>query len=473
MPCIIAAPSSGSGKTILSLILTAWATSHNKSIQTFKVGPDYLDPQQLSAVAKKTCINLDVLLSGKRWVNETFYKYGKLADYSLIEGVMGLFDGIGSTSEGSTADLAISLDLPIILVVEAKGQAASLAPLVKGFRDECKKLNFAGVVVNKVNTFRHKQLLEEVLRQVGVKMLGAIPHNKELIIPQRHLGLAPVNEMKNLEERLKSWASIAESSLKMKDLEVLLKSSHTLYSTYHIKHANKEKKKILLEPSPIAIAEDNAFHFRYQETKEKLEELNMPTIRWSPMNDEEIPKEAKGLIIPGGFPEIHAEQLSYSLKSLESLRSFFNTHPIYAECGGMLLLGETLTDLEGNSHKMSGILPFKSKKSNLKVGYRRLKSLDNSLILEKNDNLIGHEFHKWEIYPSDSLKLVDSYNYNHLVHELIKHPWEIKGWGVDPLIEGWSNRLLHASWIHLHWPSSPKILELWAKKVNLYKNNTN
>ena len=168
MAFVIAAPSSGAGKTLLSLILSSWVSYKGKTIQTFKVGPDYLDPQQLSLVSKRPCRNLDLILSGRNWVEDSFYGFSNSAEFTLIEGVMGLFDGLGSSRKGSTADIARLLDLPVVLIVDAKGQAASLASSVKGFRDEDKHLKIAGVVLNNVSTLRHQKLLVEVLRNINI-----------------------------------------------------------------------------------------------------------------------------------------------------------------------------------------------------------------------------------------------------------------------------------------------------------------
>ena len=157
MACVISAISSNSGKTLLSILLISWLKSINKTVQTFKVGPDYLDPQQLTAVSNKACRNLDLILSGESWVQENFNHFGGLTDYSFVEGVMGLFDGIGSSSRGSTAELAKVLSLPVVLIVDARGKAASLAALIKGFREHDKELKIAGVVLNNVQTPRHKK----------------------------------------------------------------------------------------------------------------------------------------------------------------------------------------------------------------------------------------------------------------------------------------------------------------------------
>ena len=463
MACVIAAPARGSGKTLLSLLLSSWARHRKLKLQTFKVGPDYLDPQQLTAVSQRPCRNLDLILCGSNWVKETFYKFSNVADLVLVEGVMGLFDGIGSSNKGSTAALADFLNLPIVLVVDAHGQAASLAALVKGFRDQQPQLQLAGVVLNHVNTLRHKVLLTEVLENIEVKMLGCIADNPELNLTTRHLGLAPAHEIKDLEKRIAQWAYIAERSLDLAAFRKILQTP---------KNTNLSKKKIIitsqnkkLKVNPIAIAEDKAFHFRYPETKEYLEEIGIPCLTWKPIEDEPIPSEAKGLIIPGGFPEQYSEQLSSCKRTLKEVKKFFCHRPIYAECGGMLMLGKTLSDLNGNKYPMAGMLPFHAKKGTLKVGYRNLKSNIESPILEKGDELIGHEFHRWDITLEQSCLKTMGKSESSIKGKGVNSLWEAKGWRINKHKEGWGNEMLHASWMHLHWPSSQKIMHKWLKAL--------
>ncbi|MBW3042285.1 cobyrinate a,c-diamide synthase [Prochlorococcus marinus] len=447
MACVISASSSNSGKTLLCLLLIAWLKSIKKTVQPFKVGPDYLDPQQLSAVSNKACRNLDLILSGEKWVKESFNHFGGLTDFSIVEGVMGLFDGIGSSSKGSTAELAKVLGLPIVLIVDARGKAASLAALIKGFQEHDKELKIEGIVLNNVQTPRHEKILLEVLSQINVKPLGCIPKCQDLYLPSRHLGLAPIHEIQNLDIKVKKWASIAKNYLDVESFKKLL-----LPHKSQDKIINYLPKKDSGLVHPIAIAEDEAFHFRYQETKELLEKNGMPTIRWKPLENKQIPNEAKGLIIPGGFPEQHAEQLSNSKISLKSINIFAKKFPIYAECGGMMLLGKSIFDLEGKEHSMAGILPFKAKKGNLKIGYREAISKNKSPVIDPGNKLIGHEFHRWEIINE---------KHNSEINPL----WDIKGWNIELKNEGFCNHLIHASWIHLHWASSPEILNNWKKTV--------
>ncbi len=453
MAFVIAAPASNSGKTLLSILIASWTRRKNKSLQTFKAGPDYLDPQLLSAVSARPCRNLDPILCGKDWVKNSFNHFIDSAELGFIEGVMGLFDGIGSSSKGSTAEIAKLLNLPVLMIVDAHGQASSIAALVKGFCDFDKEVKIAGVVLNKVNSSRHRDLLTHALKEINIKVLGCIPQNESLLIKSKNLGLQPAHEITDLNKLIELWSNLAEKYLDIKSISQLLKndkssniSKEDLYKYNDLKAKNKKN-------ITIAIAQDKAFHFRYSETKDYLNNIGIQTIDWGLINDETIPKEATGLIIPGGFPEQFAEEISHCKKSLKSIKDFFMRDPIYAECGGMLLLGDSIANNDGKAFPMAGLLPFKSKESNLQIGYRKLKPISNGLISKKGEILIGHEFHRWEL---ETLEINQAYmNYQ------ITSPWELSGWGVDTQKEGWCNRLLHASWIHLHWPSSPNIINRW------------
>ncbi|EHA63113.1 cobyrinate a,c-diamide synthase [Synechococcus sp. WH 8016] len=456
MACVIAAPSSSSGKTLLSLSLIAWAQQKGLSIQPFKVGPDYLDPQLLGASAGRPCRNLDLPLCGPDWVKTSFHGYGGRCDLALVEGVMGLFDGIGSTGEGSSAAVAKHLQLPVVLVVDAGGQARSLAALVSGFRDLDPDLHFAGVVLNRVSTERHRSLLEEVLAAINVPCLGCLPRDSSLDLPSRHLGLAPAHELDQLNVRLGQWAAIADQHLQMGVFERLMQAptpGPEPIQTVLAKALAEDSKR---EPLPVAVAQDNAFHFRYPEMQDCLEAMGMPVIPWHPLEDEPLPQEAYGLVIPGGFPELHAKQLSRCQQSLSGLRDWLQHKPLYAECGGMLMLGTSLMDGEGETHAMAGVLPFHAQRGTLQVGYRRLTASCDSLLLKAGDQWMGHEFHRWQL----SEEPVGRW----------QSLWQVDGWHVDRREEGWALPTVHASWVHLHWASSSTISCRWRDALETVAN---
>ncbi len=446
MPCVISSPSTDSGKTTLSLLISCWAFSKGIKIQTFKVGPDYLDQQQLSAIGQPICRNLDIFLSGEEWVQRNFFKYSLKYEFSLIEGAMGLFDGLGATTYSSTANVAKLLNIPIIFIVNARGQVASLLAKVRGFRDFDNRLSIKGIIFNNVNSDRHIKLIREVFKDEDIEILGFLPSDSKITVNKANLGLiSPFDSDRNID--VDYFASFAEKNLDVVSLCKFLKSpAKTILNISSSKNFKIDKRK------PIAIAEDKIFHFQYPETKEFLNEIGIPLISWSIFNNEEIPKEASSLIIPGGFPEKYANHISDSKKSLNSLREFRKKGFIYAECGGMMILGDTIKDEQGKNHKMSGILPFKSKKSRLSVGYRYIKGLKDTPLIKQNQSIRGHEFHYWEVESSSSeydLKKIEHLNQ-------LSSPWEIKSWETEFKNEGWADKKLHASWIHLHLPSCPE-----------------
>ncbi len=448
MACLIAAPCSGSGKTLLSLALTALARRGGQSIQLFKVGPDYLDPQLHTAASGQPCRNLDPLLCGEAWVQRSFQRHGSRSQLALVEGVMGLFDGRGPSSEGSSAHVAALLNLPVVLVVEASRQAGSLAALVRGFRDHQPGLTMAGVVLNGVGSARHHALLQESLESIGMPLLGALPRHSSLELPSRHLGLLPAHELTDLQQRLGPWADLAEQHLQLQALWPLLQAPQAPA------HAP--------EPAPpagpavtLAIASDAAFHFRYPEASELLAQQGVELQPWSPLADQPLPAGCRGLVLPGGYPELHASQLGQSRRSLAELRRAHGAGlPIYAECGGLLLLGQRLADADGTPHPMAGILPFAAHRGALSLGYREADPGGDGLVVRRGERLCGHEFHRWQLQPplaGDGAL------------------WQLEGWGSPRRPEGWSAPHLHASWLHLHWggcPQLPQRLVAAARRAN-------
>ncbi len=462
MACLIAAPASGSGKTLLSLSLIAWARRRGLSLQPFKVGPDYLDPQLLGAAAGRPCRNLDLPLCSSSWVKDSFHSFGGNTELCLVEGVMGLYDGIGPTSEGSSAAVAKLLNLPVVLVVDAGGQAQSLAAVVRGFQLHDPDLQLAGVVLNRVSTPRHRQLMQEVLDGIEVPLLGCLPRHVDLDLPSRHLGLAPAHEIDAFRQRLDAWAALAEENLRLDVLRPLLAAPQEGPNPVQ-KQLEKHAHPCTKQAIPVAVAQDQAFHFRYPELQDWLDALNLPVLPWKPLADEAPPQDAQGLILPGGFPELHASDLSRCDRSLAGLRQWFGRKPIYAECGGMLLLGQSLTDAQGKRHAMAGLLPFHARKGQLQVGYRRLEAREDGLLLRRGDRFMGHEFHRWEL-STDSPTDRDTTSSISSVGRL-EPLWQIEGWQIPQRREGWSHPSLHASWVHLHWGGCSTISCRWRGAV--------
>ncbi len=452
MACLIAAPCSGSGKTLLSLSLAAHLRRAGESIQAFKVGPDYLDPQLMSRVSGRPCRNLDRLLCGPDWLERGFHWWGRQADHCLVEGVMGLFDGRGPGSEGSSAEVAAQLGLPVVLVVEASRQAGSLAALVRGFRDHQRGLRFAGVVLNGVSTERHHALLAEALASIAMPLLGVLPRHPSLSLPSRHLGLFPAHELADLDARAEEWAALAERHLDLERLlpllapppELALRDGAPQDPIAWCLQRSAPPDGVELEPGPppaplpIAIAADAAFHFRYPEATELLTALGVELRPWQPLADQPLPPDCRGVILPGGYPELHAAELAASRRSLADLgRAAVAGLPIYAECGGLLLLGRQLEDPAGVTHPMAGLLPFSARRGSLQLGYRQATPLGDGLVVRRGEPLCGHEFHRWEL--------------SHSTVDAAGALWQLEGWAWPPRPEGWTTPTLHASWLHLHW----------------------
>jgi cobyrinic acid a,c-diamide synthase len=451
MPCLIAAPCSGSGKTLLSLCLAALARRRGLRLQPFKVGPDYLDPQLLSRVSGLACRNLDPLLCGEAWVERCFAWHGSRADLALVEGVMGLFDGRGPSSEGSSAAVAARLGLPVVLVVEASRQAGSLAALVRGFRDHGPpRVELAGVVLNRVGSARHRALLSEALAAIEVPLLGVLPSHPDLELPSRHLGLLPPGEIADLAGRCEAWAELAECHLELELLWPLLQPPacrhahdpiHSLLSAASEPHS--APLPLPAEPFPVAVASDAAFHFRYPEAAELLRACGLEPRPWSPLADEPLPAGCRGVLLPGGYPELHGAQLAASQRSLGTLRQAAAAGvPIVAECGGLLLLGQELCDGEGRPQPMAGVLPFRARRGELSLGYRQATALADGLLLRRGEQVWGHEFHRWQLHSEGTTAAP---------------LWQLEGWGCPARPEGWSRANVHASWLHLHWAGCPAI----------------
>jgi cobyrinic acid a,c-diamide synthase len=367
-------------------------------------------------------------------------------EFSLIEGAMGLFDGLGATTYSSTADVSKLLNAPVIFIVNARGQVASLLATVRGFRDFDSELSIAGIIFNNVNSDRHKKLIKEVFKNEEIEILGFLPSDSKITLDKANLGLiSPLDNSKEID--VDYFANFAERNLDVFSLIKFLKSPQKkIFNSVSFKDFKIDKSK------PIAIAEDKIFHFQYPETKEFLSEIGIPLISWSIYDDEEIPYEASSLIIPGGFPEKYADHISNSMKSLNSLRKFRKNGFIYAECGGMMILGDFIKDENGNNYKMGGILPFVSKKSNLSVGYRYIEGLKDTPIIKQNQLIRGHEFHYWEI--DNNLSELDL---RKAEQKKLSSPWKIRSWETEYKNEGYFDEKLHASWIHLHLPSSPEV----------------
>jgi cobyrinic acid a,c-diamide synthase len=380
---VIAAPRSGSGKTVITLGLLAALRRRGVVVAPAKTGPDYIDPAFLARAALRDAVNLDPWSMSPARLKSLAATQATGADLLLVEGVMGLFDGAADNT-GSTADLAELLDLPIVLVVDAERQSQSVAPLVAGFANWRPGVRVTGVILNRVASTKHERMLTEALLATGIPCLGAIPRDAGLVVPERHLGLVLPGEVTAFEQFIDSAAEAIGNYI---DLERLQQLASPI--------AEGDAPATPLAPlgQRMAIARDDAFAFLYPHLLDGWRAMGAALSFFSPLANEAPPADADAIFLPGGYPELHGEKLAAASTLKTGLRAARDRGAlIYGECGGFMLLGEALVDKHGQSHAMAGLLPVTTRIDRPKriLGYRRLAHAGD---LPWPAHLHGHEFH--------------------------------------------------------------------------------
>jgi cobyrinic acid a,c-diamide synthase len=386
----MAAPASGCGKTIVTLALLRALAKKGIAVASAKVGPDYIDPKFHEAATGRPCFNLDAWAMSPPLTAALAAEIGSASEIILIEGVMGLFDG-PELGRGSTADLAEDLALPVILIVDCSHQAQSIAALVAGFRTYRPGLDVAAVILNRIASPRHEDILRKALAASDIAVLGAVPRDTALTLPSRHLGLVQASEHTDLHGFLDRAVDGVASHI---DMDRLLRLAKPLA---------KSSAQPALPPlgQRMAIAHDEAFAFLYSHLLSAWRRQGAALSFFSPLADEAPAADADAIYLPGGYPELHAERLSHGDVFRAGLRSAAeHGRLIYGECGGYMVLGRSLIDAEGKEHSMSGLLPVTTSfaRRKLHLGYRRLKH-DGALPLPQV--LKGHEFHYSTIEKQD------------------------------------------------------------------------
>ncbi len=380
---VIAAPSSGSGKTLVTLGLLRALVNAGHKVGSAKAGPDYIDPRFHEAATGRPCVNLDAWAMRTDLISGLAMRAAEDRDLLVVEGVMGLFDG-AETGEGSTADLAAMLGFPIILVVDALRQSHSAAALVEGFANHRAGCRVAGVIFNKVATDRHESILRDAMEPVGIPVLGCVRNVYELEVPPRHLGLVQASEHVDLETFIEKAAGMVTASM---DVETLI--------TLSVGSVSSAEPSAALPPlgQQVAVASDRAFAFAYPHLLDGWKSAGAELTFFSPLADKAPDQQADAIYLPGGYPELHGAALASNNVFTGGLRSAAERGAlVYGECGGFMVLGERLVDAEGQSHQMSGLLPVVTsfEKRKLHLGYRQLTSSGN---LPFPATLRGHEFH--------------------------------------------------------------------------------
>ncbi len=384
---ILAAPTSGSGKTTVTLGLLRALRGGSKQgpVRGAKSGPDYIDPRFHEAACGVPCFNLDAWAMTPARIRSLAAGEGLL----LIEGAMGLFDGAPPDGKGATADLARILDLPVVLVVDAAQMAQSVAPLVGGFASHDPKVRIAGVILNRVGSARHEAMLRRALDPLSLPVLGAVPRSEALTLPSRHLGLVQAGEHPDIQAFLDRAAEVMRARIDLDALQSLAApfEAASAFSNALTKDTCRQR---------IAIAHDEAFAFIYPHELATWRHAGAELRFFSPLANEPVP-EADRVYLPGGYPELHAARIAAAGTFLESLRKASQSTGIYGECGGYIVLGESLTDAEGKSHKMAGLLALETSFGNRKLhlGYRRLRGFAGAKSRELGvaGEFAAHEFH--------------------------------------------------------------------------------
>ena len=383
---IVAAPSSGCGKTSVTLGLLRRLRAEGLRVGAFKAGPDYIDPAFHAAATGRACGNLDPWAMSPETLAAGYRRAARGADIVIGEGVMGLFDG-GDDGAGSTASLAERLRLPVLLVIDARGQAASAAALVEGFARHRRGVEVAGVVVNRVSGPRHAQLIREAF---PTPPLGFVPEDAELALPERHLGLVQASEHPDLEGFLRRAARIVGGAVDLRRLAALAREPELP------KEADARPASEPLLGPHIALASDAAFRFAYEHWLAAWEFAGVRVSPFSPLADEAPRPGAAAVFLPGGYPELHAGRLAASARFLDGLRTAAARGArVYGECGGYMVLGEGLTDRAGRRHAMAGLLPLETSFAapKLSLGYRTLAPLEDGSFGRAGRLWRGHEFH--------------------------------------------------------------------------------
>ena len=388
---LLAAPRSGSGKTTMTCALLMALKRRGCAPCAFKSGPDYIDPMFHRAVLGVESRNLDLFFSAPETVRTLYAKGAAGHGAAVCEGAMGFYDGLGGVSDRASAwHLADTLGLPVLLVVEPKGQSLTLAAELNGLVNFRTPSHIAGILLNNCTARMHALLAPMLEEETGLPVLGFLPKLPEAVIGSRHLGLYTAAEVENLQQKLALLADAAEEYIDWPRLLAL---------------CEKEPPALPVQPETpparvrIAVAQDEAFCFTYAETLEAFRDAGAEVVFFSPLRDTALPEDIGGLYLPGGYPELHARELSENTSLLREIkRKIESGLPTAAECGGFLYLGQSLTDAEGQSWPMVGVLPSKAKDAGrlVRFGYAALSADSDSMLFRAGESFPIHEFHHWD-----------------------------------------------------------------------------
>ncbi len=429
---LLAAPRSGSGKTTMTCALLMALKRRGCAPCAFKSGPDYIDPMFHRAVLGVESRSLDLFFSAPETVRTLYAKGAAGHGAAVCEGAMGFYDGLGGVSDRASAwHLADTLGLPVLLVVEPKGQSLTLAAELKGLVNFRTPSHIAGILLNNCTARMHALLAPMLEEETGLPVLGFLPKLPEAVIGSRHLGLYTAAEVENLQQKLALLADAAEEHIDWPRLLAL---------------CEKEPPALPVQPETpparvrIAVAQDEAFCFTYAETLEAFRDAGAEVVFFSPLRDTALPENIGGLYLPGGYPELHARELSENTSLLREIKQKIKSGlPTAAECGGFLYLGQSLTDAEGQSWPMAGVLPGEAKDAGrlVRFGYATLSADSDSLLFRAGESFPIHEFHHWDSTANGTALAA-------------KKPVGGAEWRC-----GFINEHFYAGFPHLYWAGTP------------------
>ena len=445
---VIAGTHSSVGKTTIATGLMAALKLRGRSVQGYKVGPDYIDPSYHTAATGQPSRNLDRWLLGS-YLNSVFSQSAE-GNWAVIEGVMGMFDGMSGTSGfGSTADIAKELQAPVILIVDASSMARSAAALIHGFKTFDPDVNLAGVIFNRVKSAMQEKMLEEAVRELDVEVVGNIPREVNLQLSERHLGLIPVGEQLLEKGYLHDLTDLVSRHVDLEKVERIMEQAPAYAAPESKLWPSTKPPESMKKKLRIGIAWDEAFLFYYHDALNLAGTKGLELIPFSPLHDRELPPALDGLWLGGGFPELHLDKLSENHSIMESIRQFARSEkPIYAECGGYMYLGEAITDFNSHSYPVTGLIPMTAEMTSRlqNMGYRQGIFQTTNFLGPKGTVVHGHEFH----YSQVTYKNNPPYAYQ-----------LFRGDTPDRL-EGYACHNVVASYLHLHFSGYPELLEHWA-----------
>ncbi len=443
---VIAGTHSGTGKTSMSLALTHALAKRGLRVQTFKVGPDFLDPTLLTAASGRDCLNLDAWMMGKEYVLGLFARKTADADIAVVEGVMGMFDGADpKSSHGSTAEMAQWLEAPVLLAVDASGMSRSIAAIVKGYAGLEAGVKVCGVLANRIGSDRHKKMLSEALEScslpplVGTVQKGAFP-----TLASRHLGLVKADLQNLSADTLGQFAAVMKKNADIDGIIKMAKDAPRIDAGEMATVESRGKR------ATVGIAFDSAFSFYYRDTLDAMENAGCELVRFSPIRDVALPHGLDALYFGGGYPEEHAQALSENRGMLEGVRSFASSgKPVYAECGGLMYLSGGVELQDGGKYPFAGIIPpwTKMNKKFRALGYADVLMERDTLVGNAGARLRGHRFH-----------------YSEFMENPVQAGWETaysltaKNSGQAEE-EGYQRGKVLASYVHLHMASRPGSIE--------------